>query len=413
MSYQKYLKPKNILTYSSINYLQALISFGVSFFLARELGKTQFGYYAHGLVFANTLFTLIQFGQEKTLVRDLIQLNNPSATFWAATLIKLTLGFLFIIMLLIWLLGVSDLNEFRIKIILLCGGSGMIRAWSPKAYFDYNGKINRQALYVLIDRIVYLLGSISLIYWFHSQRIVLFIAVCLLLSRLIAAILEWIYIYRNVPFHWDSTIAEVKTLLSSSVYVWIAAIGNLLMTQVNQLVLEGKMGAAELGLYGFALQLIMLVRLLQTQITRLVTPSIANIVSESSKKEILKKWGRYSLLSMCATLFLVIPLYVFSGFIIRKLTGNEFVSSVPIFNVLLVWVTIFGVALINNQFLLSFRLQKQYMLVTLFFGIVSLYLSHYFINKYAGIGAALALLIAHFGSIITQFILVYRKVNKM
>ena len=62
MEFSKYLSPKYILTFSIANYLQSGISFLVTLLLARELGKEDFGYFSYGMVFANTLFIIMQFG---------------------------------------------------------------------------------------------------------------------------------------------------------------------------------------------------------------------------------------------------------------------------------------------------------------------------------------------------------------
>jgi O-antigen/teichoic acid export membrane protein len=412
-NYSKYLSIKSVTAFSAMNYLQAGMSFLVSLLLARELGKEQYGLYAYAIVFANTFSILIQFGMEKTLVRDIIQLNRPAQLIISATVLKGIVSAVLIIPVLIWVWFVGGFSEPKNVVVTLAVLSGMLLGLSPKAWFDASGKIHLNAAMVLIERVFFLFCSISVIYLFKEINNVIVIVVSLLfVGRIIFISLEWGYVLRNIELDFKTLWQDINYLVYENNWVWLAVIGNLLMTQANQIILEGYEGVGELGLYGFAFQLIMLVRLLQSQVLRLTTPSIADVTSSKSKNELMYFLVKYCFLSLGLTLTLVIPLYFVAPIFISTFIGVEFLGSIPVLNILLVWTTLYAVALINNQFLLSFRLQKEFFYIAVSFGLLSLILAYILIPKYLALGAALSLLIAHSGSILVQFILVFKRINQ-
>ena len=411
ISFEKYLSAKSILLFSSLNYFQAALSFVVSFLLARHLEQGQYGLYTYSIVFTNMFSVLTQFGMEKTLVRDLVQLNRPERIINAASIFKASLAIILIIPTLFWAWFFADFVTDKSVIVTIAVIGGSILGISPRAWFDYSGKIHRNAIYSLLDRLLFLIATILLIFFFDTlPDMVVWIVAFSFLGRLLGGILEWSYLLKNIKGKFSIIKSDLAFVAKENIWVWLAAIGNLFMTQANQLILDDVKGAATLALYGFAFQFIMLIRLLQSQILRLTTPSIAEITKINKPKVIISALLRYSLLSVGLTLVLVIPIYLFAPTIIRLLVGEKFLSALPVLNTLLIWITFYGVAIVNNQFLLSLRLQKYYFYVTLFFGLFSLLLAYYFIGKYAEVGAAYSLIIAHFASIIVQLILVLNRI---
>ncbi|MGK0390252.1 MAG: O-antigen/teichoic acid export membrane protein [Maribacter sp.] len=412
VKFNKYLSIKSILSFSGLNYLQAGFSFLVTFVLARELGRLHYGYIAHGLVFANTVAVFIQFGFEKTLVRELVQLPNTKRTLIAASAIKFFLGLFTILSLFIWLNFVSSFDDLQIIIITLFILSGFIWGMSPKAWFDYKGKIHLNAVIALLDRLLY--GGISLFLIFNIESIdaIVGVAIVYLCSRLFSSFLEWRYVAKSSPFSFNDLLDDIKGLIKENSWVWLAAIGNLMMTQLNQLMLEDKIGTGELAVYSFAFQIVMLVRLIQRQILRLSTPSIADAIINDSKSEIQKKIFKYCLLVVVITAVVGIPVYIGAPYFIEHFVGEDFLPSIPVLRVLLIWIALFGVAVIINQFLLSYRLNKVFFITTVTFGLLSIVLANIFIDKYQAVGAALSLLIAHLGSILVQSFFVFQKIRK-
>lgn len=412
-SYKNYLKPSSILKFSSLNYLQSFLSFGASILLARTIGKELYGNYALGLIFFNILSTINQFGSEKTLVRDLVQNDEPKSVLKAATYINLAVSVLTLSGVGIWLFFQNMASE-NTAIVALFAIAGTCLGLSPIAWFDYQGRIHRQALLFALEKLLFFSAVCFILFVGKSGDLALQAAAAFFLCRLTIAVPEWLFVFRNFSGTSKKTNFYIKKLLFNNFWIWLAVIGNLLMTQANQLILRSASDTSQLASYAIAFQLIMLVRLLQRQLMRLMAPSIAELTNTvlENAKYVRKKMHRYYSLAAAVTIVLILPLFVLAPFLITTVAGNQYTDSIPIFQVLLVWISLFGVGLINNQFLIGFGLNRSYLLVTMTFGLLSLGLAFILIPKFGGVGAAMSLLLSHFGSIITQIAVVERFIQK-
>ncbi len=414
MNFNKYLSIKSILAYSTLNYLQAGFSFAIALLLARKLGAEQYGYYTYGIVFNTTFFILIQYGLDKTLVRDLVQKSEEAATILiSGTLLKLIITLLGVLLMVIWgfVFGGDELK--KVYIALLFGVSGSIYGIGPRAWFDFKGKIQNHAVFLFIERLIFFSGTIYLLFRGGEQAIILLVGWVLLIGRLIMSFFEWSFVVRTIEKpKWKSVKASLKPLIFQNSWVWLAAINNLIMTNANQLILDQQLGTKQLGYYGLAFQLIMLVQLMQGQVLRLTTPSIAEAVQKTKGWGILNKYRLDLLRCVGLTIAMLIPIYFLAPYLIEWLVGKDYAGALPVLRVLCFWSLVYGLALINNQYLLSYHLQKSFFSITLVFGLISIYLVYAFIPLYGVVGAALSLLTAHFGSVFVQSLMVLRKMHK-
>lgn len=412
LSFSRYLNVKHIFTFSGLNYLQAGISFIASIYLARSLGADVYGHFALGLVFANTLLVLMQFGTDKTLVRDLVQLENPERTLSGTAILWFFLSIIGILGIGIWTFFVSDLSRVAAWVLMLCTLSGAAQGLTVEAWFDFKGKMSLHAVFAVIGRLIFLIGIAIILFFIQNQYAILWAAFLLLLSRIITLFLEWRFVLSSANLVLKEAVPRLKNIVRTNSWVWFAAIGNLLMTQANQIILKDLAGLKQLAYYSVAFQIIMLVRMLQRQIVRLVAPSIAQITNPNFKGDIMDKFFRFCGMSFLASTAILLPLYFLTPFIVRRLLGEEFSPAIPVMNVLYVWVSIYGIALINNQFLIGFRKEKFFLKITLIFGVLSLILAYFFIKQFESLGGALSLLIAHSCSIIFQFVVVIKEIKK-
>jgi len=414
VSFSKYLKPKYIFTFSSLNYLQAGFSFLVSIFLARQLNKEDFGYFSYGMIFANTLYVIMQFGTDKTLVRDLVQLEKPNLIISSAAWLWLILGLCIVTSIYIWVIFFAGLNFKASLLVICCSALGFVRGMSPMPWFDFKGKANYHSIIILIDRCLFIGGTLAIIFFYKNERAVINVAIVQLISRTVALLIEWKFVANTTKLIIKPVYTFLKKIIKDNIWVWLAALGNLLMTQANQLILNKKFGPKELAVYGLSFQTIMLIRLLQTQILRLLTPTIAEVTNNVKKNpaEVKRKIFRYCLLMLALSSILIFIAYLFTPWFIDTFLGKSYHSAITVLNILYIWILLFGVAIIINQFLIGLRLQRFFFISTTLFGLLSILLAYLFVDKYKVMGAAISLLIAHACSIIFQLIVVLVFINK-
>ncbi|HRI21264.1 MAG TPA: oligosaccharide flippase family protein [Panacibacter sp.] len=415
MEFSKYLKAKYIFTFSSLNYLQAGISLGVSVLLARHVSREDFGYFSYGMVFANTLNVLMQFGTDRTLIRDLVQLRKPDLVISSAAWLWIAAGAICEMGILVWLIFFSGAPDKSIELVLFCSLLGFVRGMTPSAWFDFKGKMNYQTAIMLLDRLLFLACMVIIIFFSEDKQAIFHAAIAQLICRMITLAMEWKFVFRTAQIALKPAGDFILLLVKENVWVWLAAIGNLLMTQANQFILNHKTGPKELALYGLAFQIITAIRLLQSQLLRLSSPSIAKFTENANGNgaETIKKLYSFCGLTLVLSLGVVVPTYFVTPYIIKTFIGGQYLSSLPVLNVLYVWSLLFGVAIIINQFLIGLRLQRFFFISTAVFGLLSLLLANIFTEKYGAIGAALSLLLSHFCSVIFQFVIVLRTLKKM
>jgi len=413
LQYRKYLNFKYIFTFSAINYLQSGISFVVSILLARQLGKEDFGYFSYGLVFANTISTVMQFGTERTLVRDLVQLGKPDVVMWSAAWIWFVFGSLISIATAVWSFVFSSMDYKAALIVAYCSFLGFARGMAPIPWFDFKGKANCQSLILLFERILFFITAAILIFFLKNEKTVILISFIQLITRLLALAVEWKFVLRTSLHFFKPQYITTRKIIGENIWVWLAGLGNLLMTQANQVILQNKFGPKELANYGLALQVITIVRLLQIQLQRLTAPTIAEVTNgKQNSANSLKALCQFSILSLTLTLFIIIPLFFLSPYLIEKFVGKEYLYSIPVLNVLYLWSLFYGVATIVSQFLLGFHLHRFAFISTGIFGLLSLLLAKVFVDKYQSTGAALSLLISHFCSVLFLLFILLKKMKE-
>lgn len=414
MEYKRYLNFKYAFTFSSINYLQSAVSFISTLLLARSISQTEFGYLSYGLVFANSISTMMQFGTERTLVRDLVQQKEPDVFLWSAAWIWFVFGSIISLAITAWSFFFSDMGLHVAIIVTLCTITGFTRGMSPIPWFDYKGKANYQSLILLADRSLFLIACIILLFFFRNGQVVLWICIIQLLIRFFTLAWEWKYVTKTAQVKLRPVFAVIKKVITSNTLVWVASLSSILIFQVNQLILDDKCGPAEMAVYGIAMQIMTILRLLQMQLARILSPSIANISRKPYENStvIRKKLIQYCGVNFFASSTIIIPVYFLAPWFIKVFIGKEYVASLAVLNILYIWALVSAVGIIINQFLISLHLQSYLFITSAGSGILAVILAYIFIDPFKAQGAAFSMLAAHLFSAVLQMIFILKKIKK-
>jgi O-antigen/teichoic acid export membrane protein len=109
---------------------------------------------------------------------------------------------------------------------------------------------------------------------------------------------------------------------------------------------------SEVGVYGAAIQLATVLPILIGSITSVLLPKASRIESYAHLMSFAKK----SLLSSTVVFLLILPIFLFSGPLIRLVFGPEYIPSIPIFRILF-WG--FMISLFTNPLsVIVFRINK-------------------------------------------------------
>lgn len=352
-----------------------------------------------------------QYGFDKTLVRDLVQLRNSKFTFLNAQGTKLGIGIILFAIISIWFFLSGEVIKGGYATVVCFLVFGMSQSLTFQAWYDISGQINAHALIVLTEKFIFF-SSVVFIVAIDGERSFEFIISSLLITRLTFLLIEFRLSKIKNNLIDNFSIRKIVQLASFNFLICLSSAGNILMTSINQIILLNKTSAKLLANYGLAFQFSMIIRLLQLQIVRLSAPKIAQVTKPSiSNRMKLKAFIRLVTLSFSLTLIIIIPFYLLSPIII-PVFNSQYLDSIPILNILFIWNLIFSIGLISSQFVIGLKHEQFYFFTTIFSGGSSILFSLYFVPIYQGVGAAISLLLAHSLSICLQTAFVIIKLRR-
>lgn len=393
----------------ALSYATALASYAISFFLARRLGDEFFGQLSFGLVTSSILSTLILFGFDRTLVRDLIQRPHPEDTFTGSLRIRAILTAIVVP----GAIAAMILGGVRADLLItasICCFHGACMALSPRGWFDYRRRMSRHAALLLLERVIYGCLVVVVIFAVPGGARSWPVALALLAATLASTIWQYRWSVRKLGLRLMNTPSNTHGLAAANIPIIAAALGNLGMTHVNQLILHGQRGNAALAHYAIAFQLIQASQLFAGQLNRFLALHIANVTA-LPRAEIRKSLRKTVLRSLALSGITSLAVVLVGSIAIIMLLPPSFRPSTRILWVLGIWSTLYGVALTVNSFLLGLGRNNSFFLIATCCGLMAVIASALLIPAYGGMGAALALLIGHATSIGLQMFVVYRAIR--
>lgn len=397
----KKLLPNLLLSYSS-----SLFSFIIILVLARLLGAENFYWVALGLAAGGFVAPLINFGSERTFVRDAV---GAGANETVDKMVLSNLGQRLVVCLAVSVALVLASNFYTsniadaISMVSLSLWAGLIGLY-PTSWFDYSHDTRRQNFFGLSERIcsVFLIG---LLYFYTKVPAdTASIGLFLLTIRVL-------FIYLQVKswwFHHATTHFQLKLSLPRqngngiNFQIAIASFANSCVGYGNQLILAANNNSIELSAYSLAFQIMMIALIFQGQAIRVTSRSIAEACS-------LKGTVLVSLIYNTSLLFLGSIILAIGAWVALQILPNfledprfEAMAEFSIF--LCIWVVLSGIGLSITQHNLALNQENLYLQTAIGGALVALLLGFLFIPNYGALAAALILLFVHSSMILINTI---------
>ena len=396
------------------NFLAAGLFFITQIKIANVIGKEKFGLLAYGIALGMYGQTIVRYGMNRTLVRDLIHYPKRFAELVMASLMLrgVMLG-LVVAGLLIWKIVWQPADMSWAIIVVIVAYS--LKSLDLQPVYDAWHCMARHAVYNVVRRGLYfaLIWGIILA---NPQRLTLaWIGCALLVMEISYLFLQQRWAGRRIEWSWGNSGGNsvIEKLIKDNSWIWLATIGALSFGTLNQIILKHYCGPGELGGYAASWQIIAAATLLLSQISRIGNPATARVTHPendgSKRKSFLLK---YSCVMAATVLPVVIPSVLFPGWIIKTVFKPEYASSAAVLRVLGIYLMVFSLGLVASQYVISARMEKVYFASVMVGGILSIVLCFALIPAMAGTGAALALLIAHGTSMGLYWIALIHHVKK-
>jgi len=379
------------------NFLAAGLFFITQVKIANVIGREQFGLLAYGIALGMYGQTIVRYGMNRTLVRDLIHYPNRFAELvMASLLLRGVLLGLAVTGLLIWKLVWQPADLTWAIIIVIVAYS--LKALDLQPVYDAWHRMGRHAIYNMIQRGLYfaLIWGIILA---NPQRLTLaWIGFALLMMEVFYLFLQQRWAGRRIDWSWGNSDRNsvIGELIKGNSWIWLASIVALSFGSLNQIILKHYCGSGKLGGYAASWQIVAAAMLLLTQVSRIGNPATAGVTRPENngckRKAFLLK---YSFVMAATALPIVIPSVLFPEWIMKTIFNPEYASSAAILRVLGIYLMVFSLGCVGSQYIVSARMEKTYFASVILGGCLSIILCFILIPKWSGLGAALALLISH------------------
>ena len=380
--------------------------------IARVLGQTQFGYYTTIFVFLQTLMTIGDLGLYLTLLNEISAASDKTEE-------KKRIDNIFTIRLLSSLL-IFILAPFLIKIfpydaavkvgVIFLAGAFVWQSLisTLTAVFAKYLDMARATLVYVFAKVIYLL---PLLYIYQHAGNLNQILLWNSLSSGAGLVLFLFFLYRHqsLSLSWDwvywRKVFKIAWPLSLGIIL------NLVYFKADTLILSSYHSADQVGLYGAAYKVLEVIATFPHMFMSLILPFF---VAAWVKKDFIKlkniQQSTFDFFSII-NIWLLLGVWLMSKNIMVFVTGQEFASSGPILNILVLAIVAIFFGTMFTYLLVAMNLQKamiKYYLLAAIFGLVGYFV---FIPRYSYWAAAMITVLVEVFIWLGAFYLVRRNVQ--
>ena len=378
--------------------LQLIVSVLIGIWVARYLGPSDFGLMNFAFAFAALLSPLIGLGIPTLLVREL--LHNPcekdkliGTTFWVQVITSI---FAMVVMnVSILLLRPNDFMSFLVVFVFsfnnLASSLDILTNWFDAKIESKNVVIARTVSMILSNllKVFFILLGFPLIY---------FVAASVIDSILRGLFLLYYYLKDKQSItNWKFDFDLAKKLVSSSWPLILSGAMVIIYLKIDQVMIGLMMNDAQVGIYSVAVKFSEMFLFLPAALSVSLFPAI--IASKKISQEVY--YSRFQKLFDLMTwvpMTFVIPLFLFSNYIVVFLYGVEYALAGPALAIS-IWSAVatsvkFGV----EKYLINENRTKIVFSNALIGAVLNIILNFLLIPTYGILGAALATVISYTAS---------------
>lgn len=355
-------------------------------FLTRYLGSSGFGQYSTVLAFLYIFVVLADFGLYSICVREISrpQADEKKIVSNAFT-IRLVLGLSFFV--LAPLVGLLFPYNLDIKMGILIGAFGfwmMSNHQVLMGVFQKYLKMGRAALAELAGRLVHL----GLVVFFVQQQLgFLYLIGALVGGAVVNFVLVFLLTQKYVTIRLDFDFVFWKKLLKESLPLGMASILTMIYFKLDTVMLSLFKPQADVGIYSLAYRILESLIFFSAMFVGLIMPLMSRyaVLDKAKFKKITQK-------TLDILLIFVVPLVIVTFFLSDKIivliSGQQFILSAGVLNILIIATGVIYLAVLFSNMIISIKQQKILVYLYGLGALINVVANLIFIPKYSYYGAA-------------------------
>jgi O-antigen/teichoic acid export membrane protein len=395
---KKLLKASSIYVFSTI--LVSIIPFLLIPVMTRYLTKEEYGQVAMFQILVSAMSAIVGFSVYGAANRKYFDQDVSKQTLQkfngACFHILLTSTFVFLIILIFikeWIAKHFDIPQSWILVALVVSFTSFVvqirlGQWQIREKAKLFGVFQiiqslLNAILSIVFVVVLLKGAQGRI---DAQMFVM------LLFTLISVYL----LYRDklvVLFQWNPIL--IREALSFGIPLVPHVVGGFLLLSVDRIVINEKLGLAEVGIYMLAVQLSSVLKIIFHSINKAYSPWLFGELKENNEKTKIQIVKLTYLYFLCL-LFISGLIFLFGPFFVVLIAGSDYQSAGPIIGYLCLGNIFNGMYLMVANYIFYSKKTFGLSLVTVSSGVINIILLFLLIEPYGLVGAGIAFAVSNF-----------------
>lgn len=387
---------KNVFWLSFSQISSRFIRAAIIIYAARVLGAAGYGVFSYALGLAGFFTVFADIGLTQILTREAAQKPDEKSHYFATSMILKMFLLLGTVLLIIFIAPhFSKIAEAKklipfVAFLVIFDG---IRDLSI-AFLRALEKMELEALIIIFMNVMIAVsGFIILSYVVTAKALTLSYVASTGLGALAAAVIlrkEFVRIFANFRKK------LIRPIMNAALPIALISLLGVFMLNTDYIMLGWWRAPEEIGFYSAAQKIIQVFYTLPAILASSIFPVISRFVGQKKEQEATSLMER----SITTMLFIALPL-VLGGLILGKpiinlLYGREYLSAVPVFQILVTTLLIFFPSIIISNMVLAYNKQKKVAPFIALGSLVNIGLNVLLIPVWGIVGSAIATFFAQF-----------------
>lgn len=386
-----------------------ILSFFIGVWIIRYLGPENYGILSYALAFTGIFFFVSTLGIDRVLKRELINFPEKRDQLLGTSFRLKIIGGSLAIALSIFSIFLLDSSPLVRGLVFLCSLTFVLQSFNIiDVFFQVRVEAKKGVIAQVIASSISSVLKIAIIF---SGAGIIWLMLVYVLDYVWSGIFL-LFFYRRTGFKirfWKFDLSLAKKMFSDSWPLMFTSFSVFIYMKIDQVMIKEMINEVAVGLYSAPVRILDLFYFIPSIICLSLFPAVLN-ARKVDLKVYRSRLKKLMIFLIILSLIVILPISIFSKYIINFLFGTEYLSSSIILGIG-VW-SLLGVSLrfLVGQYLVAEGYFKIYFYITLMGAVINIVLNIFLIPIWGITGAIVVTVFSY--SLVPIFSLFFRKVRR-